>query len=159
MKHVSYSLLLKLTFIPISTKHRNPEIEMGFISLETAMKPEPKKFPSVWRKKLRTRVIKCKGTFQSHTQTLARDKRKPNTNTGIESTIFKMEKKDNGITWQLNNTSTIKGSHGLNWKWHSIAAFMKFWLNRNTIFVENVEFDVKKIWMIWIILPYLRIKS
>lgn len=27
MKHVSYSLLLKLT-IPISTKHRNPEIEI-----------------------------------------------------------------------------------------------------------------------------------
>lgn len=39
-----------------------------------------------------------------------------------------MGKKDNVITWQMNNTSTIKGAHGLNYKWHSTAALMKFWL-------------------------------
>lgn len=66
------------------------------------------------------KVNMSKGAFQTHTQTLARDKRKASMKTGIQSTSFKM-KNQKVTACQLHNTSTIKGSPSLNWKWHSTA--------------------------------------
>lgn len=61
----------------------------------------------------------------------------------VESTILKM-KKTTLITCQQKIPSTIKGPHGLNWKWCGTAVFDGILAEyEHCTFMQNVVFDGK----------------